>query len=67
MSSPPPSSGRIELVSVDLVAPDRRALLEGIDLGVRAGERLAIVGPNGAGKTSLLRLWYVSFDTSRGR
>ena len=67
MSSPPPSSGRIELVSVDLVAPDRRALLEGIDLGVRAGERLAIVGPNGAGKTSLLRLLFGRFAPSRGR
>ncbi|WP_019997445.1 ABC transporter ATP-binding protein [Aureimonas ureilytica] len=67
MPSPPPSSGRIELVSVDLVAPDRRALLEGIDLCVRASERLAIVGPNGAGKTSLLRLLFGRFAPSRGR
>ncbi|MDF1524369.1 MAG: ATP-binding cassette domain-containing protein, partial [Trueperaceae bacterium] len=29
-----------------------RTLMEGVDLFVRAGERLALVGPNGAGKTT---------------
>jgi iron complex transport system ATP-binding protein len=32
-----------------------RALLSGVELGVRSGELVAIVGPNGAGKTTLLR------------
>jgi iron complex transport system ATP-binding protein len=31
-------------------------VLEGIDLDVRPGERLAILGPNGAGKSTVLRL-----------
>ena len=31
-------------------------IVHGIDLAVRAGERIAIVGPNGAGKSTLLRL-----------
>ncbi|UCF10412.1 MAG: ABC-F family ATP-binding cassette domain-containing protein [Candidatus Bipolaricaulota bacterium] len=33
-----------------------RAVLEGIDLIVRHGERLGIVGPNGSGKTVLFRI-----------
>jgi tungstate transport system ATP-binding protein len=42
-------------------------LIDGIDLSVRKGERLALIGPNGAGKTLLLRLLHGLLPASGGR
>lgn len=36
------------------VYPDGHLALNGVDLTVSAGERVAVLGPNGAGKTSLM-------------
>ncbi len=44
-----------------------RAVLDGIDLAIRAGETVAFVGPSGAGKTTLCALLPRFYDVDRGR
>src|SRR5438045_324411 len=39
-------------------AVTNRSILNGIDLDVRRGEKLAVIGPNGSGKSTFLRCLY---------
>ncbi len=45
----------IELVGLGYVYPDGTRALDGVDLVVPVGQRLAIVGQNGSGKSTLVR------------
>ena len=54
MRAPVPGTLSIEVENLRFAYPDGHRALEGVDLRVRAGEKVAIVGPNGAGKSTLL-------------
>ncbi|WP_420564255.1 thiol reductant ABC exporter subunit CydC [Thalassobaculum sp.] len=56
---------QVEGVSFTYPGADRPAL-QGIDLTIGAGERMAIVGPSGSGKSTLLALLMRFHDTDAG-
>jgi energy-coupling factor transport system ATP-binding protein len=49
------------------VYPDGTRALDGVDLGIRSGERVAIVGQNGSGKTTLVRHFNGLLRPTEGR
>lgn len=56
----------IRLDGVGLTHANGFAALQGVNLQIEAGERVAIIGSSGAGKTSLLRLLGTSLLPSTG-
>lgn len=55
--SPVPADASLAFSNVRLrYGPEAPAALDGLDLSVAAGHRIAIVGPSGAGKSSIARL-----------
>jgi ATP-binding cassette subfamily B protein len=66
---PVPPRGAACFENVVFKYPSRpdRAALDGFDLEVRPGEKLAIVGPSGAGKTTVFQLLLRFYDPAQGR
>lgn len=62
----PPITGRVDFNQVSFQYEDGQPVLQGIDLHVRPGERVALVGETGAGKSTIIRLLSRFFDVSEG-
>jgi ABC-type multidrug transport system fused ATPase/permease subunit len=65
---PSPLRGEIRFENVSFRYSDAQpAVLEGLDLTVKAGERVAILGASGVGKSTLLALVTRQYDPTNGR
>jgi ATP-binding cassette subfamily B protein len=66
---PSPVEGRVGFDNVVFHYPSRpdAAALDGFDLTVQQGEKVALVGPSGAGKTTVFQLLLRFYDPSQGR
>ena len=60
------AKGDIEFRDVDFGYSNERLILNGIQLRIRAGERVALAGGTGAGKSTLLSLVPRFYDPTRG-
>lgn len=58
--------GRVDLENVSFsYVPDKK-LIEGLNLHVKPGQRIAIVGPTGCGKTTIINLLMRFYDVDGG-
>ena len=62
----PEMRGELELRDVRFAYAGGRPVLDGFDLHVRAGERVALVGPSGGGKSTAAMLVSRFYDPERG-
>ncbi len=59
-------SGEIVLEKVRFDFNAGHSVLDGIDMRIKAGERVALIGPSGAGKSTLVRLLLRLYDIEAG-
>jgi ABC-type multidrug transport system fused ATPase/permease subunit len=60
------SAGAVTFERVGFHFHDNRTVLEGLDLSIAAGERVALVGPSGAGKSTITKLLLRLYDLKNG-
>lgn len=57
----------IEFREVEFSYPDQSAVLEHLNVAIRAGEKIGLVGMSGAGKSTIVSLLLRYFEVSRGQ
>ena len=63
----PPLRGEVRFENVTFGYDAARPVLQGLDLQINPGERVAILGPSGVGKSTLLALVARLYDPDQGR
>ncbi len=58
--------GRIEIRNISFSYDKSKKLIEGLNLNIKKGQRVAIVGPTGSGKTTLINLLMRFYDADTG-
>ena len=61
------SDGRVKLTDVGFSYTKETSLIEGFNLDVKPGSRIAIVGPTGSGKTTVINLLMRFYDVDKGK
>lgn len=62
----PEVKGQVDIDNVSFSYGREKKLIEGFDLHIRPGMRVAIVGPTGCGKTTFINLLMRFYDTDAG-
>ncbi|MBR5565711.1 MAG: ABC transporter ATP-binding protein [Roseburia sp.] len=60
------TDGQVDLENVAFSYVPEQRLMEGLNLKVKPGQRIAIVGPTGCGKTTLINLLMRFYDVKEG-
>ncbi|SIO53617.1 ABC transporter ATP-binding protein [Paraburkholderia phenazinium] len=60
------TTATIDFNNVTFAYPGRRPVLNGLNLQIRAGERVGLVGPSGAGKSTILALIQHFYEPASG-
>lgn len=59
-------TGEVSFKDVAFGYADKKPVFEGLNLDIKAGQRVAFVGPSGVGKSTIIKLLFRFFDPTKG-